>query len=289
MNYKKKILNSYGFTLAEAMVVMFIICIVAVFATPALTKYSKKLGASTSHGMYACYYVGSTLKQRYAGGDEITAPGGVCTFKLRKSNAYYLIKAVGGGNGSFPGQYVSEYLPKSESELIIKGGNTGKDMVIESKNGVVTALGANTSVTSNLYADNVKSCTLLNAPTSCSKGEQSNCVKTFHPENKKPAIKITVCDVERYELIQTGSFTKVNMTDKKGNTMHGVYSNGSQRIMFSFYDSSFPDATSGAISGMMKELNRIDVNDQNTPKVLRTLKQSGAGNKSKPGAVLIRW
>ncbi len=281
--------------MAEALIVMFIVCMVVVCATPAITKSVKKLGDRTSHGTYICYYNGTQLVQRYAGGDEKPATGG-CSFKLRKSNAYFLIRAVGNGNNTFPGQYVSLYRPRTEAELLINVDSTTNDFVISSKatnpnKVLITALSAKTSVNTNLYPDNVKSCALLDAPANCNanQGAQSGCMKTINPGSKLPALKITDCGSETFVDIATGDLkvdTSKTVKDVAGNTVNsGIYIGGGKKIAIEFYDPKFPNLTT-AQSGLMEELGTANAN---TPPLIKKIIDLQAGNRGHRGAVLIQW
>lgn len=301
MKHKHRIFINSGFSLAEALIVMAIVCIVAALATPALTKFVKKKGQQTASGMYACYYEGASLKQWHSGDSAKTVSA--CTFKLNaRDNAYYLIKAVGGG-GTTPGMYVSTYIPRADSDLRITIGNVGEDTVVESQvsrgstqyEEVLTALGGKSSP-NNLHSGNVKSCALRNGPancdhctnaTACKPGGQSGCQVALHPTTKVPSLKIFKCDAEEdYVAIQDNSLRE-DTTAKDSNNVpiRGVYKYGNTLIAVSLRDSSFPDVAAGAESGLIKEMKA----SQNRTAKMEELVSLGVGNKGKRGAVIIQW
>jgi|GEM_PF-5867205 len=320
MKYRNKIFNNSGFTLAEALIVMFIICTVVAVATPAISKHIKKLGQSTAHGMYACYYNGTQLRQVYAGGDPTNVT--TCTFKLRKSNSYYLIKAVGGGDANAPGQYVTHFVPRTDGELRITGGGIGQDMLIESK---TTLTGSNweefirahgSKGTTPLYLDNVRGCALIApiiTPTSCTdRGRQTGCIKTSepretNPNEKIPVLKISNCTRDRYVIIETGQsyYFDNNGTRRKDLTFpaqnaNRTYTIDGNTITIDFRDPSFPDTSTGSVSGLMAEFAAIGMGTNtaaacnnttgaNYPAIFRTLCAAQVGNRNNRGAVLIQW
>lgn len=303
---KNKIFIGSGFSLAEALIVMFIICAVAAFATPAVTKLIKKRGQQAASGLYACYYDGSDLKEWYAGkaAEKVTQ----CTFKLNvRDNAYYLIKAVGGGNSKAPGQYVSTYIPRSDSELKITVGkadqiNTAGDSVVESRTTkfgagndyeeLIRALGSISTANDFLYENNVKSCMLRNAPAKCDeeekKDKQSDCKVARRPSDGKLSFKISLCGTEEYVPIQdssNGVTRDTTIRDAAGQEVkRGAYKKGNNSIAIEFKDTTFPNTEGSAKSGLVEELGANP-----TREILKKIKNIEAGNRGKPGAVLIQW
>lgn len=91
-----------GFTLAEMMVVLLIMSIVAAAMTPLITRKHRQLPNNTTHGRWECYYSGGQLYQKTttsSGSSTTTAVSSSCQFTPSKKAEYFIIQAVSGGGG----------------------------------------------------------------------------------------------------------------------------------------------------------------------------------------------
>lgn len=96
-----------GFTLAEMLVVMLIISIIAAASVPLAHKRFKVKKDKVVHGKYECFYkdVSGTptlWERRFSSGRQIfdrAAVGGECHFEPEEKATFYIVQAIGGGGG----------------------------------------------------------------------------------------------------------------------------------------------------------------------------------------------
>lgn len=91
-----------GFTLAEMLVVLLIVSLVAIASVPLAHKRFKVHKPKTVHGKYECYYDGDTLKEsQWENGvkvrDNVTVA--TCNFTPNPKATYFIVQAIGGGGG----------------------------------------------------------------------------------------------------------------------------------------------------------------------------------------------
>lgn len=101
--------KSYGYTLAEMLIVMFIVSLMILALPPVTKKIYKEQTTRASHGRFECYrnaanqiVQASSFEGGVTNGPEVVDK---CTFKIPTSSIYVLIHAVGGGGG---GAYVKK-------------------------------------------------------------------------------------------------------------------------------------------------------------------------------------
>lgn len=105
-----------GFTLAEMLLVLFVVSIIAISTMPLVAKKLKVMKSSLGHGRYECYWYGDDLKERLYKNNKLIFDNVVssCSFKptemAPKAN-YYIIQAIGGGGG---GAYSGENSDRQE-------------------------------------------------------------------------------------------------------------------------------------------------------------------------------
>lgn len=105
----------HAFSLAEALIVMLIVAIVALISTPMITKKRAKLDANAVHGKWACYR-SDDGNEYMATAKDIDAPFGSwrqkCVFPmLPKSVKYLWVEVFGSGGGGSRG-YASPWADK---------------------------------------------------------------------------------------------------------------------------------------------------------------------------------
>lgn len=101
--------NIAGYTLAEMLIVMFIVSLMILALPPVTKKIYKEQTTRASHGRFECYRnaANQIVQASSFEGGITNAPQVVnkCTFKVPTSSIYVLVHAVGGGGG---GAYVKK-------------------------------------------------------------------------------------------------------------------------------------------------------------------------------------
>lgn len=102
-NFNQKL----GFSLAEAMITLLIVCIIAIASAPVITK-RHKIRTNIPHGAYACYWNGDTLVAKYIMNGTISDGKVVydneegrygCEFNPPPNSKSFVATIVGGGGG----------------------------------------------------------------------------------------------------------------------------------------------------------------------------------------------
>lgn len=135
--HKKISNNRKAFTLAEIMIALLVVILLAAFSAPIITKQLKRNNKSTPHGRYECYKVGTQYYQKTSTGNiEGTAQAvASCNFNsVINKSAYYVLQAIGGGGGGSTasngyggaaGDFNSLFLPQIENTLYMTVGGGG--------------------------------------------------------------------------------------------------------------------------------------------------------------------
>lgn len=188
---KMKKINKKAFTLAEALVVMFIIAVVALAALHNMTKKAPLRSDEAQHGQYACWYdpAKDRVCEQGAVGRRVDSERclGKCTFIPDRKIGTYTIYIVGAGvakgSNNVQGQFVSgsfggadfkedvtiQFNAKDPAGGDLKGTLFGDRSDLFARNG-------KTNVSNGLITENIKSCRLVKAePT-------NQCVKSFASE-----------------------------------------------------------------------------------------------------------
>lgn len=97
----KKLLYKSGFTLAEMLVVVLIISIIAAASIPLAHKRFKINKDKIVHGRYECYYNGASLHEVIFKSGKLIKDEDVssCKFEPDKKATYFIVQAIGGGGG----------------------------------------------------------------------------------------------------------------------------------------------------------------------------------------------
>ncbi len=102
--------NNFAYTLAEMLLVMFIVSLMILALPPATKKIYKEHTTRKLHGRYECYRnAANEVVEASSAEGGVTSPptvvaDGKCRFKVPTTSIYVLIHAVGGGGG---GAYVT--------------------------------------------------------------------------------------------------------------------------------------------------------------------------------------
>lgn len=67
--YREKFAIYKGFSLAEALITLLIICVIAIASAPVITK-KHRAKLNLPHGVYACYWNGDNLVAKYSINDK---------------------------------------------------------------------------------------------------------------------------------------------------------------------------------------------------------------------------
>jgi|GEM_PF-5406167 len=212
-----------AFTLAEALVVMLIVGIVAVAALHNMSKKAPQRSDEAQHGQYACWYdnsKGGWYEQDMEGGSigppRFILPGKKCTFTPpNRRMAIYTIYVVGEGvapgNNNIQGQFISGNISAADilkpveitfngsfsDDPDVKGTKFGERRDFFARDGIVNV--PNGLTLSNV---NTNSCRLVVAPTSCAKG--CTVVRSERVTNKEiKVIRIDGCRTKVLESIPT--------------------------------------------------------------------------------------
>lgn len=117
-----------GFSLAEALITLLIVCIIAIASAPVITRKHRAM-ANSPHGSYACYWRGDALVAKYEENKHVKDGKVVfdeqegrygCEFEPPKSARNFVVTIVGGGGGgagSAIGAEVINLLKEKEGEL----------------------------------------------------------------------------------------------------------------------------------------------------------------------------
>lgn len=289
MEIKKKY---NGFSLAEALITLFIVSVVTVAAAPTLTKMKAKTPPEAPHGQYACWRDASgNLHEQRAIERNMDPPktSGACAFVPDKRNPeHYLIMIAGGGGTGIQGQYVSLYVPRFEGNLVnIIPGSVGRPTTLGAPLNV-TAVAGQPSVNNGLIPENIRSCILRsagtgNCATSCdltktsrlSGGTLEAVVKTngcIMPDPHNPAITMTRMD-------RLTDFTK------EGN---GSYKSKNTSISYDFQMEDTPYISrAGGTSKMKEVMSTVPLHRRSA--FFATVSNLNPGGLNSPGAVFIVW
>lgn len=133
-----------GFSLAEMMIVLAILAIMALAATPLITKKRMAPIQQAPHGQFECYiktsnghvYQKYTIENSAQGETDMGVAGTAsCTFDPPAKSAYFMVALVGGGasgtnanspsttdNGGGAGKLIKSFFPALESGTTMKPG-----------------------------------------------------------------------------------------------------------------------------------------------------------------------
>lgn len=129
-----------GFSMAEMLVVMLVLTIVFLAATPLMVRRVKKETTKPEHGSFECYYDENDVLHQVQRDEnahvisESTPADGTCTFTPKRGTMFFIINAVGGGS---PGSGTStdfSHLPVGQWKSggsFVESGN-GANYFIES-------------------------------------------------------------------------------------------------------------------------------------------------------------
>ena len=105
--YREKFAIYKGFSLAEALITLLIICVIAIASAPVITK-KHRAKLNLPHGVYACYWNGDNLVAKYSINDK-ESDGKVvydseegrygCEFNPPTGAKNFVATIVGGGGG----------------------------------------------------------------------------------------------------------------------------------------------------------------------------------------------
>ena len=115
---KNKFVNKKdGFSLAEALITLLIVCLIVLASVPVLTKKRRTM-TSQSHGSFACYWVHEGDNSRLVGKyyiNGVTSDGSItadtgenrngCVFNPPANAKNFVVTVVGGGGGGAAGFY----------------------------------------------------------------------------------------------------------------------------------------------------------------------------------------
>lgn len=126
MNKQKN--KNRGFTLVEALVILFIATLILVASMPLITKKHRKISENAVHGKYICYIDadGHNHEEIYKDNTLIAnrkATGNICIFTPPQKATYFMVQAVGGGGGG--GGVGSISYNRSETTLTTYFGREG--------------------------------------------------------------------------------------------------------------------------------------------------------------------
>lgn len=146
----------FGFSLAEAMVVLLIVSIIIAVTVPMITKRKKSLQENAVHGKWACKYINGELYSATASNVDSQLPPDSewekgCKFPSVAKNVKYLwVEVYGGGGGGARG-YATPWISKTytygisqsaprdgEYDVSIRVSNSGKAMSWEKNNSYYT-------------------------------------------------------------------------------------------------------------------------------------------------------
>lgn len=110
----------FGFSIAEALVVLLIVSLVVILTAPMITKKKKNLNSNATHGKWACKYINGALHSASAEDVDKDLPPdnqwqAGCQFPSIAKNVKYLwVEVYGGGGGGARG-YATPWVSKTDS------------------------------------------------------------------------------------------------------------------------------------------------------------------------------
>lgn len=88
----------FGFSLAEALITLLIVCIITLASVPVLTKKKRKM-SDAPHGQWTCEYNEAGKHISYSQDAPTPVEGDYCEFVPPARATNFTIQAVGGGGG----------------------------------------------------------------------------------------------------------------------------------------------------------------------------------------------
>lgn len=110
----------FGFSLAEALITLLVVCIITIASVPVITK-KHRAQSSVPHGSYACYWNGDALVAKYTENKQVKDGKIVfdeeegrygCEFEPPKGAKNFVMTVIGGGGGgagSAVGSIINKY------------------------------------------------------------------------------------------------------------------------------------------------------------------------------------
>ena len=228
----------FGFSLAEALIVLLIVTIIIAIAAPTISKRKKQLADNAAHGKWACKYINGELHSATAlNVDDSLPPDNEwtkgCKFPSVAKNVKYLwVEVYGGGGGGARG-YATPWVSKTYRYPIgSRAPRDGEYSIVASISNPGTAMywkNLNKSPSNGIYYSNDE-----NVSKVCSGfyfGE-------FYEQNEKKTYATcktyTSSDVCQY----TGDSTAIKRTDcisSTGKTGRYCYRYVSERPPYNYY------------------------------------------------------
>ena len=130
----------FGFSLAEALITLLVVCIITIASVPVITK-KHRAQSSVPHGSYACYWNGDALVAKYTENKQVKDGKIVfdeeegrygCEFEPPKGAKNFVMTVIGGGGGgagSAVGSIINKYEVNKTKEKTPSKRNRQRDVL----------------------------------------------------------------------------------------------------------------------------------------------------------------
>ena len=289
--------NKFAFSLAEALMSMIILSIVAICIMPILSKQKPGEGVNSTaiKGAFLCYYNSRgqltqvSIHERTQ--ESNTSPSNSqCQFNVNKRAARFYYIATGGGSANARGQVKTGYTSDISDTIIIKPGTANNKTTIEmGGNPIVAGKGFNQVV----VPSNIKSCKYISGNCVNATGRPTGCeLDTTHSYiNLIGCVRGGDYHDQEQDFISINSIEKVNAANMgrfqpNSDQQYTSYQASSVKFNLDLLDSSY-DNTREDESYFSQILSNMNPSRQN--KYFDELINLEPGMQNKPGAVAILW
>lgn len=218
---KKSVL---GFSLAEALIVLLVVSIIAAVAAPMISKRKRSLQNNAVHGKWACKYINGTLHSATASNVDAELPPDSeweagCKFPSVARNVKYLwVEVYGGGGGGargFATPWVSKTYTYDLTDSAPRDGEYDVSVHVSNSGRAMSWENANNYSSTGIYY-------------SFDKDTRETCTSNVFGEFKEEDTKYNYASCKTYKAedvcIYTGDSTAIKTTDCINNaSLAGTY------------------------------------------------------------------